>query len=73
MRWQSSNRSHRSALLIKTPNGYPQQSPLLSIVNGQSEIVSRMLREFGLTPASRSRINAVDETPVVDDLEMKLC
>ena len=43
-------------LLVKTPNGAIQQNPLLSIVNGQKQIISRLAAEFGLTPAARVRL-----------------
>lgn len=47
-----------TGMLLKTPSGYVQQSPLIGIVNNCSETVSRLSREFGLTPSSRSRIIA---------------
>ena len=67
--------SGKSALLMKTPAGYAMQSPLLSIINSQMEIIARQLREFGLTPASRSRIMAAaaGEFGGMDALERKLC
>jgi len=61
------------ALLMKTPSGYAQQSPLLGIINVQMEIINRQLREFGLTPASRSRIVANTEMGGVDPIEAQLC
>ena len=42
--------------MIKSPNGYPVQSPYLSHLNKQTEIMMRIASEFGFTPASRSRI-----------------
>jgi P27 family predicted phage terminase small subunit len=42
--------------MIKSPYGYPTQSPYLSTVNRQAEIMMRIASEFGFTPASRSRI-----------------
>jgi P27 family predicted phage terminase small subunit len=42
--------------MIKSPNGYPTQSPYLATVNRQAEIMLRIASEFGFTPASRSRI-----------------
>ena len=42
--------------MIKSPNGYPIQSPYLATVNRQAEIMMRIASEFGFTPASRSRI-----------------
>jgi P27 family predicted phage terminase small subunit len=61
-----------SGLLMKTPSGYIQQSPLIGIINGQVEIVNRISREFGLTPSSRIRLSATAE-PAIDALEAKLC
>jgi P27 family predicted phage terminase small subunit len=57
--------------MVKSPSGYPVQSPYVSIANRQTEIMMRIASEFGLTPASRSRISApaaaqpslFDETP----------
>jgi P27 family predicted phage terminase small subunit len=42
--------------MIKSPNGFPMQSPYLSHLNKQAEIMLRIASEFGFTPASRSRI-----------------
>jgi P27 family predicted phage terminase small subunit len=42
--------------MIKSPNGFPIQSPYLATVNRQAEIMMRIACEFGFTPASRSRI-----------------
>lgn len=42
--------------MIKFQNGFPIQSPYLSHLNKQAEIMTRIASEFGFTPASRSRI-----------------
>jgi P27 family predicted phage terminase small subunit len=42
--------------MIKSPNGYPMQSPYLSHANKQYELMMKTAVEFGFTPASRSRI-----------------
>ena len=42
--------------MVKSPNGYPIQSPYVAIANRQAEIMMRIASEFGFTPASRSRI-----------------
>lgn len=47
---------HKYGAMIKSPNGYPVQSPYLAIANRQAEIMMRIASEFGFTPASRSRI-----------------
>ena len=52
--------------LLKTPSGYVQQSPWLSIANKQLEIMGRYMAELGLPPSSRGRITlAEDQTPPV--------
>jgi P27 family predicted phage terminase small subunit len=44
--------------IVKSPSGYPIQSPYVAIANRQTEIMMRIASEFGFTPASRSRIAA---------------
>jgi phage terminase small subunit len=36
-----------------------QQNPWLQVANKQLEIMHKYLSEFGMTPASRSRVNAM--------------
>jgi P27 family predicted phage terminase small subunit len=43
--------------MVKSPSGYPIQSPYISIANRQVELMMRIASEFGFTPASRSRIS----------------
>ena len=43
--------------MVKSPSGYPIQSPYLAVANRQAEIMMRIASEFGFTPASRSRIS----------------
>jgi P27 family predicted phage terminase small subunit len=54
--------------MVKSPTGYPMQSPYLAIANRQAEIMMRVASEFGFTPASRSRISAPlpDRLPLLD-------
>jgi P27 family predicted phage terminase small subunit len=52
-----------SGLLFKTQSGYVQQSPLLSIVSSCVETITRLAREFGLTPASRTRLQMLSGAP----------
>lgn len=44
--------------MVKSPSGYPMQSPYIAIANRQAEIMMRISSEFGFTPASRGRISA---------------
>jgi P27 family predicted phage terminase small subunit len=58
----------RIGTVVKSPTGYPIQSPFLAIANRQAEIMLRVASEFGFTPASRSRISAPppDQLPLLD-------
>lgn len=47
--------------MVKSPSGFPIQSPYVSIANRQAEIMMRIASEFGFTPASRSRISTPSE------------
>ena len=44
--------------IVKTPSGYWQQVPQVSIAQTYLKIMERFASEFGLTPSSRSRIVA---------------
>lgn len=56
--------------MVKSPSGYPMQSPYISIANRQAEIMMRIASEFGFTPASRSRIKAPpDDEPELFEFE----
>ena len=57
-------------VMVKSPSGYPIQSPYVSIANRQAEIMMRIAGEFGFTPASRGRISTPSpaEPDLFDDL-----
>jgi len=57
--------------MIKSPSGYPTQSPYVAIANRQAEIMMRIASEFGFTSASRSWIStpAPEEPTLFDGLE----
>jgi len=42
--------------MMKSPNGYPIQSPYVSIAGRNADIMVRIAAEFGFTPASRVRL-----------------
>jgi P27 family predicted phage terminase small subunit len=66
-RWvEAEEKLKETPLLIRTPSGYVQQSPWLSVANRQMELMGRYMAEIGLTPASRSRI-AVPATGALQD------
>ena len=53
--------------IFKTPSGYVQQVPQVSIAQQNLRIMQSFCSEFGLTPATRSRIIAGGNDPVADD------
>ena len=68
-RWvEAEDRLHDTPLLLKTPSGYIQQSPWLSVANKQLELMGRYMTELGITPASRSRVTALDQPATVEPL-----
>jgi len=58
---QAAEKLNGGAMLIKTPNGMPVQSPYLSILNKQAMIMLKAASEMGFTPASRSRVEVLDD------------
>lgn len=58
-RWVEAEESLRKyGVVVKSPNGYPMQSPFLAIANKAIEQMKGFLIEFGMTPASRTRVRA---------------
>ena len=56
--------------IFKTPSGYIQQVPQVSIAQTYGKIMTKIATEFGLTPASRSRIIAGNgEGGPVDEMD----
>jgi P27 family predicted phage terminase small subunit len=67
-RWvEAEEKLQETPKLLKTPSGYVQQSPWLSIANKQMELMSRYMSDLGLTPVARTRL-ARDETAAQADL-----
>ena len=59
--------------IVKTPSGYWQQVPQVSIAQTYLKIMNRFAEQFGLTPSSRSRIIAEDSTSgPADEMEALL-
>jgi P27 family predicted phage terminase small subunit len=58
LRAEATEQIQKYGVMIKSPTGYPVQSPYVSIANRQAEIMMRIASECGFTPASRSRIAA---------------
>ena len=56
-RWvEAEEQLKKTPALLKTPSGYVQQSPWLSVANKQLELMGRYMVELGITPSSRSRV-----------------
>lgn len=56
-RWvEAEEKLQTTPAMIRTPSGYVQQSPWMSVANKQLELMGRYMAELGLTPAARSRI-----------------
>lgn len=59
--------------IVRTPSGYWQQVPQVSIAQTYLKLMNRFAEQFGLTPASRSRIIAADSsTDTQDEMEALL-
>ena len=66
-RWiEAEQRLAETPPLLKTPSGYVQQSPWLSIANKQMELMGRFMTELGLTPAARTRVAVLDNSYAED-------
>ncbi len=63
---------NESGILYQTPSGYVMQNPLLSVVNQRVDTITKLSREFGLTPAARTRIVAQVDDDAEDWLERAL-
>ena len=48
----------RYGTTVKSPNGYPMQSPYVAVANKQVDIMLRIAAELGMTPSSRTRIRS---------------
>ena len=57
--------------LVKTPNGYWQQVPQVSIAQSNLKIMMNIAAQFGLTPSARSRIIACSENRADTQDEME--
>lgn len=58
-RWSQAEADlNKSTLLIKTTSGNIIQNPLLGIANTALKLMNKCLLEFGMSPASRSKVSA---------------
>lgn len=64
-RWkQAEEHLCNDGLIIKSPQGYPMQSPYLPIANKAMQQIRAFLTEFGMTPCSRVGLQTETESPV---------
>ena len=57
VRWEDATKEIAdNGMIVHTENGFPVQSPYLGIANKAMAAMQKLLVEFGMTPASRSRI-----------------
>ena len=58
-RWAEAERKLKETpMLLKLPSGYIQPSPWLGIANKQLELMAKYMAELGLSPVSRTRVQA---------------
>lgn len=63
----------RHGAIVKTPSGYWQQIPQVSIAQQYLKDMQKFAEQFGLTPASRSRIVAdIQKNDYIDEMDKLL-
>ena len=62
----------RHGTIVKTPSGYWQQVPQVSIAQTYLKIMHKFCEQFGLTPSARSRIIAEKAGENEDPMELML-
>jgi P27 family predicted phage terminase small subunit len=53
--------------VVKSPNGFPVQSPFLAIANRAMKQVKEFLVEFGMSPSARTRVSVTGASDDDDD------
>ncbi len=67
-RWiEAEERLRQHGVIVRSPNGFPVQSPYLAVANKAMAQMSKLLVEFGLSPSSRSRIQGPTDDPDDDE------
>jgi len=60
-RWaESAKQIQQYGMIFKSPSGYPMPSPYLPILHTALDQMRAFLTEFGLSPASRSRVKVAN-------------
>ncbi|MEX2227480.1 MAG: phage terminase small subunit P27 family [Dehalococcoidia bacterium] len=61
-RWCEAQQAlQKYGVVVKSPNGFPMQSPYLAIANKALDQMRLLLGEFGMSPSSRTRVSAVPQ------------
>jgi P27 family predicted phage terminase small subunit len=72
-RWVETEEALRKyGVMVKSPSGFPMQSPYLAVANKAMEQMRSLLSEFGMTPASRTRVSAMPVDEEEDEFEALL-
>lgn len=59
-RWLEAQQAvQKFGAVIKSPSGFPMQSPYLAIANKALDQMRQLLQEFGMSPSSRTRVSVV--------------
>ena len=70
-RWIETEDALRTyGVMIKSPNGFPMQSPYLSVANKAMEQMRSLLSEFGMSPATRTKVSAIPQPHEPDEFEL---
>ena len=62
----------KQGYMFKTPSGYMQQLPQVSMAQRYLALVKAFCSEFGLTPSSRSRRTLPGQAETEDPMEARL-
>lgn len=69
VRWcEATEALEKFGSVLKSPKGFPVQSPYVSIANQEATTMLRIANDFGFTPASRNRL---PWRPTSDGLELQ--
>ena len=72
-RWIEAEQALKTyGVMLKSPTGFPIQSPYLAVANKAMEQMRALLAEFGMAPASRTRVAGVPLDDEEDELEALL-
>lgn len=64
---EAENKIRQMGLLVRGPNGYPERNPYMKIRDSARKVVAQYLAAFGMTPADRTRVAAVQSVPLKVD------